>query len=75
MCDEPERDYTWNERMACELCAASTLTEGMVEAILEAAAEMKTVRLKTLLGQCLEIIIKDWDEDHHLVPEIREALK
>lgn len=65
---------TWNERMASEICSAATLSEGLVAGILEAAGELKCVRLKVLLGRCLEIIMENWD-NHRLTPEIMEALK
>lgn len=72
---------TWNERMAAEICCSGTLSEGVVAGILEAAGELKAVRLKVLLGRCWEIIAESIDADRAaytadgFLDEILEALK
>lgn len=48
-------NQTWKQRMAKELSLVAPTAE-TVECALEAYAEMKTVRLKILLGRCYEIL-------------------
>lgn len=67
--------------MAAEICNADTLSKGLVEGILEAAGEMKAVRLKVLLARAFEIILdsesneRPADTDDTFLDEVREALK
>ena len=83
MHDEHE-PKTWVQRMAAELCAADTLTPGLVEAVLEAAGALEAARMKVLLARAFQIIAESieadraaytGDTDDTLMDEIREALK
>lgn len=55
---EQSVEKPWSRRMAEQLqkCNGRDYTPEIFEAILEAAGELKTVRLKVLLGRCYEIL-------------------
>lgn len=58
MPENQEQPKSWNRRMAEQLAeiGAGAFTADIIEATLEAAGEIKCVRLKVALGRCLEII-------------------
>jgi hypothetical protein len=73
---------SWNERMAHEVANLQGESKAdIILAILEAAGEMKTVKLKTLLAKCVSLIQSAVEFDgapslpSGLLEEIEQALR
>ena len=68
-----EKPKSWNRRMAEQLAAvagdAERLPADFIEVALEAAGEMKAIRLKVLLGRCYEVLAESDHTQEQAHPE------